>query len=509
MNKTKGDNSVEENLETLKTKLETVKNLYSAASVLGWDQQVNMPPGGATARAEQLSTLHRLAHQMFTTDEIGRLLEDLAQADFDYESDEAALIRVVRRDYDKARTLPPELVAEMSRTFSLGQQVWTKARANKDFSQFQEILTKIVDLNIQKAEAYGYEDSIYDALLDDYEPGVKTAEVRRVFDQLKKELVPLVQAIANRADAVEDSFLEQDYGESAQWDFGMIPLKAIGFDLERGRQDKSVHPFTTSFSVNDVRITTRIDEDKFPSALFSTLHEGGHALYEQNISPDLEGTLLADGTSLAVHESQSRLWENVVGRSPEFWQCYYPRLQEFFPEQLGQVSRHRFYRAINKVTPSFIRVEADEVTYNLHVFLRFELEQELVEKRLKIADLPSAWNAKMEEYLGLTPPNDALGVLQDIHWSGGSLGYFPTYTLGNVLSLQFYNRALEDRPEMPEQFARGEFAPLLDWFREKVHRHGRKFTANELLERVTGTGRIDAEPYLEYIKHKFSEIYGL
>jgi carboxypeptidase Taq len=416
---------------------------------------------------------------------------------------------VVRRDYDQARKLPPELVEEMSRTFSLGQQIWTKARADQDFSQFQEILAKIVDLNIQKAEAYGYEDCIYDALLDEYEPGMKTAEVNRVFGELKAELVPLVKAIAGRVEAVDDSCLQQDFDESAQWDFGMIPLQAIGFDLERGRQDKSVHPFTTTFSINDVRITTRVQKDLFPSSLFSTLHEGGHALYEQNSAPELEGTLLAGGTSLGVHESQSRLWENVVGRSRQFWQFYYPRLQEFFPMQLAGVSRETFYRAINKVSPSFIRVEADEVTYNLHIFLRFELEQELVEQRLKIADLPDAWNAKMEEYLGLTPPNDALGVLQDIHWSGGSIGYFPTYTLGNVLSMQFYRQTLRDIPDLPEQFARGEFGALLAWFRDKIHRHGRKFTANELVERVTGAKSIEAGPYLTYIRQKFSDIYGL
>ena len=277
-------------LETLKTKLKDIRNLYNAAAVLVWDQQVYMPTGGAEARAEQLATLNKLAHEMFTTGEIGRLLADLAQADFDYDSDDASLIRVVQRDYDKACKLPPTLVEEMSRTFSLGQQIWTKARADNDFAQFQEILAKIVDLSIQKAEAYGYEDCIYDALLDEYEPGMKTTEVNRVFEALKAELVPLVRAIADRIEAVDASCLKQNYDETAQWDFGLIPLKAIGFDLERGRQDKSVHPFTINFSINDVRITTRVHKELFPSALFGTLHEGGHALYEQNCAPELEGT---------------------------------------------------------------------------------------------------------------------------------------------------------------------------------------------------------------------------
>lgn len=500
---------MEEKLAILKAKLADVKNLGEASALLSWDQQVLMPPGGAEARAEQLATLDKLSHEMFITDEIGELLADLAGADFGADSDEARLIKVAQRDYEKARKLPPKLVVELSRTTSLGQQIWAKARENKDFSQFQEILTKIVDLTIQKGEAYGYDDCLYDALLDDYEPSVTTAEVNRVFDKLKAGLVPLVQAIADNAGTVDDAALQQDFEEQAQWDFGMLALEAIGFDLQRGRQDKSVHPFTTSFSINDVRVTTRIFKDMFSSGLFGTLHEGGHALYEQNVAPALEGTLLAGGTSLGVHESQSRLWENVLGRSKPFWQYYYPRLQGFFPDQLKDVSLDTFYKAINKVEPSFIRVEADEVTYNLHIFVRFELEQDLLEQRLKIADLPDAWNAKMSDYLDVTPPDDSLGVLQDIHWSGGSLGYFPTYTLGNVLSLQFYEKTLRDIPDLPAQYRRGEFGALLDWFRENIHRHGRKYTAKELLERITGSPTIQAKPYLSYIKQKFSEIYGL
>jgi carboxypeptidase Taq len=338
---------------------------------------------------------------------------------------------------------------------------------------------------------------------------MKTADVNAVFEILKAEMIPLVQAIAQQIDKVDDSVLHRTYTETAQWDFGLIPLKAIGYDLNRGRQDRSAHPFTTSFSVNDVRITTRVHENFLPSALFGTLHEGGHALYEQGSQAELEGTLLAGGTSLGVHESQSRLWENVVGRSRPFWQFYYPRLQEFFPEQLADIELEQFYRAINRVKPTYIRVEADEVTYNLHIFLRFELEQALVTQQLSVADLPEAWNAKMEQYLGLTPPDDAQGVLQDIHWSGGMIGYFPTYTLGNVLSLQFYSQTLNDIPDLPEQFSRGEFGPLLSWFRSQIHQHGRKFTATELIKRVTGDDTIRAEPYLQYVKKKYTEIYGL
>ncbi len=500
---------MEKQLQILKDKLKQIHNLTKAAEVLGWDQRVNMPFGGSEARAEQMATLEKLAHEMFTTDEIGLLLESLAQANFDDDSDEAALIRLARREYDLARKLPPELVEQMSRTFSLGEQIWAQARANKDFSQFQETLEKIVDLNIQRAEAYGYQDCIYDALLNSFEPGMKTVEVAQVFETLKAELVPFVQAIKGQAGAVDDAVFRQNYDEVAQWNFSMEVLKAIGYDFERGRQDKSAHPFTISFSINDVRVTTRISQDTFPSSLLSSVHEGGHALYEQGIAQTLEGTLLANGTSLGVHESQSRLWENIVGRSRQFWQFYYPRLQQFFPNQLANVNAETFYRAINKVTPSLIRTESDEITYNLHILLRFELEQALLEKRLKVADLPEAWRAKMEQYLGLTPPNDALGVLQDIHWSGGSMGYFPTYTLGNVLSVQFYSQALRDMPDLPDQFARGEFGALGSWLRQQLYRHGSKFTANELIKRVTGDTGLNARPYLDYIKHKFGEIYGV
>ncbi|MDM8530329.1 carboxypeptidase M32 [Anaerolineales bacterium HSG25] len=500
---------MQEKLNTLKSKLKDITNLQKAAAVLIWDQEVNMPPGGAEARAEQLATLQKLSHEMFVSDEIGVLLGDLAQVDFDYDSDDAALIRVTRRDYDKTRKLSTELVEEMSRTFALGQHVWAKARQNKNFAEFQDTLAKVVDLNIQAAEAYGYDECLYDALLDDFEPNMKTSEVRTVFDELKATLVPLVAQISERVDAVDNSLLQQNYPNQAQWDFSMVALEAIGFDLKRGRQDKSTHPFSISFSVNDSRVTTRISEDTFPSSLFSTLHEGGHGMYEQNIGQSLDGTPLAGGTSLGVHESQSRMWENILGRSQPFWQFYYPQLQNAFPDQLGQADMNQFYRAINKVEPSLIRVEADEVTYNLHVFLRFELEQELLEQRLKIADLPAAWNAKMEEYLGLTPPDDALGVLQDVHWSGGMMGYFPTYTLGNIMSVQFYNQTLKEIPDLPQQFARGEFGALLSWFTENIHQHGRKYTANELLKRVAGSDTIDAKPYLGYIQQKFGEIYNL
>lgn len=501
---------MDQKLQELKVRLGEIRDLNKAAALLGWDQQTYMPPGGAAARAEQLATLQKTAHDWFIADEIGELLEALSrdEAGWDHGSDEASLARVVSRDYEKARKVPGELVAEFARVSTLAHEAWVKARQASDFSQFQPHLERIVELNVRLAEALGYEDRIYDPLLDQFEPEMKTAQVAGIFDELKGELPPLVKAISESADVVDDSILRQTYDEQKQWDFGLEIIKDFGFDFARGRQDRSVHPFTTSFSINDVRLTTRVDANYLPTALFGTLHECGHGLYEQGVSFDLERTSLDDGASLGVHESQSRLWENLVGRSREFWSHNFPRLQTFFPDQLAGVDVETFYRAINRVEPSFIRVEADEVTYNLHIMLRFELENEMLEGKVKIADLPEAWNAKMETYLGVVPPHDALGVLQDVHWSGGMLGYFPTYSLGNLISVQFFDKAKTDIPSLPDQIAAGEFDELLNWLRENVHRHGRKYTPVELVKRVTGDG-LTATNYITYIRSKFSEIYGL
>ncbi len=500
---------MEEKLQELKTRLGEIRDLNKAAAVLSWDQQTYMPPGGAAARAEQLATLQKTAHNWFIADEIGELLEALNndETGWDYDSDEASLVRVVARDYEKARKVPSELVAEFARVTTLAHEAWAKAREQSDFSQFQPHLEKIVELNVRLAEALGYEDRIYDPLLDQFEPEMKTAHVAAIFDDLKAELVPLVKAISERANSVDDSILRQTYEEQKQWDFGVEVIKDFGFDFTRGRQDKSVHPFTTSFSIGDVRLTTRVDPNYLPTALFGTLHECGHGLYEQGISPSLERTSLDDGASLGIHESQSRLWENLVGRSREFWSHYFPRLQAVFPGQLAGVDVETFYRAINRVEPSLIRVEADEVTYNLHIMLRFELENEMLEGKVKIADLPEAWNAGMEANLGIAPPNDALGVLQDVHWSGGMMGYFPTYSLGNLISVQFFDKAKTDIPSLPDQIAAGKFDELLSWLRENIHRHGRKYTPAELVKRVTGN-ELTATNYVAYIKTKFSDIYG-
>lgn len=497
-------------LEQLKIRLGQIDDLNRANALLSWDQQTYMPHGGAAARAEQLATLQKISHEMLTADETGRLLDAAAEetANVDPDSDEARLIKVARRDYHKARKVPADLVAAITRTTSKAFEAWAQARKDSDWKQFEPHLEKIVDLNRQLADAIGYTDRMYDALLDQYEPEMKTAEVKTVFDALKIDLVDLVKQITPKIDSVDDSVLHRDYDEDKQWAFGVEVIKRYGFDFERARQDKSVHPFTTSFSINDVRVTTRVNYDFISPALFGTLHECGHALYELGVKQAFDRTPLAGGTSLGIHESQSRMWENLVGRSRPFWKYFFPVLNGYFPDQLKDQTPESFYRAASKVKPSLIRVEADEVTYALHIMLRFELENDMLENKLKIGDVPEAWNAKMKEFLGIEPPTTAVGALQDIHWSIGSIGYFPTYQLGNLISVQLWEKINQDIPDLLPQIEHGEFAALLDWLRKNVHVHGRKFTSNELLTRITGRG-LDSAPYLRYLKKKYSDIYGL
>jgi len=497
-------------IEELKLLLGEISDLHAASSVLSWDQQTYMPLGAAESRAMQLTTLATKAHELFISDKIGQLLTDIeAKAgDLDYDSFEASLIRVTKRNYNRMKRLPPELVADLAKATSLGDIAWRKAREESDFSIFQPHLENILNLTIQKAEALGYEDRIYDALLYEFEPEMKTAQVEKLFNELKVELIPLVREISNKQDAVDDSIFNKNYDVDKQWNFGIEIIKKLGFDFKYGRQDRSTHPFTTSFSTNDVRLTTRIFKDQFKVALFGSIHEAGHGMYEQGINKLFNRTILRDGASLGVHESQSRLWENVVGRSRGFWNFWLPYLKKYFPDQLKGIDVESFYRAINKVEPSLIRVEADEVTYNLHIFLRFEIENMMLENKVKIKELPELWNSKMEEYLGIRPDNDAEGVLQDIHWSMGGIGYFPTYSLGNMLSVLFYNHAVKDTPSIPDEIKKGNFEPLLNWMREKIHNEGAKYTPGELVKRVTGEP-ICTEPFLTYIKEKYTEIYNI
>lgn len=496
-----------EPLDQLKDELGAIEDLKHAAEVLSWDQETFMPDGGSEARARQIATLRTLAHERFVTDEMGALLDRAADTLNGAGGHDAALVRVTRRDYERARRLPSSLVTRLSEAASRGQVAWKKARENDDFDAFAPHLDRLVDLNVEKAEAIGYDEEPYDALLDEYEPGMPTAEVARVFDALRTDLVPIVDTLAE-APTPENDFLHGSFDPAAQQDFGERIIADFGYDFERGRQDCSAHPFTTSFSIDDVRLTTRFDEHFLPSGLFSTLHEAGHGLYEQGIDPALERTPLAEGTSLGMHESQSRLWENLVGRSRPFWSRYLPALRETFPDAFGDVSLDAFYRGINKVEPSLIRVEADEVTYNLHIMLRFELERSLVEGDVSVDALPDLWHVKMDDYLGVRPDTDAEGVLQDVHWSFGAIGYFPTYTLGNLMSAQFFDQVQHDLPNLNTQIADGDFGPLLDWLRTHIHRYGRKHQAPDLLEQVTGRS-LQAESWLRYIRGKYSTLYGV
>lgn len=500
---------MEEKFAQLKSILAEVHDLNAAAALLEWDQQTYMPPGGTEDRGNQLATLNKIAHIKFTSDEVGRLLDELQPwaAQLDPDSFEARLIKVTRREYEKKTKVPPDMVAEYAQITTAAHQAWQEARAESNFAKFQPHLEKVVDWRRRYAALFAPYDHVYDPLLDDFEPGMKTAEVKAIFDALRPQQVALIQAIVARPQ-VDDSFLHQPFDEQKQWEFGVEVATKFGYDWKRGRQDKSAHPFTIHFSIDDVRITTRFMPDYFSSAFFSTAHETGHALYEMGVDPSLARTPLAEGASLAMHESQSRLWENLVGRSRAFWEHFYPRLQEYFPAQLGNVSLEAFYKGINKVQPSLIRVEADEATYNLHIMLRLELEIALMEGSLEVKDLPEAWNDRMREYLGLTPPNASLGVLQDVHWSNGYIGYFATYALGNLISVQLWERIQADIPDLIEHIRRGDFVPLLSWLREKVHRHGRKFEAQELVQRITGS-KINPEPYMRYLRTKYGEIYGL
>lgn len=499
-----------EKYQKLVSHLAEIRNVNRAAAVLGWDQQVNMPPGGAKNRAAALGTLSRIEHEMFIGDETRRLLDEAEEeiAGAPYDSDEASMIRVVRQDVREKTCLPTELVRQMAETEVIAHETWAAARKNNDFASYAPVLEQILELKRRAADYMGYTEHPYDALLGEYERGMTARRVKEIFDAHKPDLVSLIAAIRERGAPVDDAVLHQPFDAQKQREFGEWVVKAYGYDFNRGRQDEVVHPFCITFGQGDVRITTRFSPDFLNPGLFGTMHEAGHAMYEQGVSPALEGTLLSRGASLGVHESQSRMWENLVGRSRGFWGWAYPRLQQTFPDQFSGVDVDTFYRAINRVHPSFIRVEADEATYNLHIMLRFELEMEMVAGTVKVRDLPEEWNDRFEAFIGITPTSDSVGLLQDVHWSSGLLGYFPTYALGNLLAAQYYGKALEAHPNIPDEIAAGRFDTLLGWLRENIHQYGRKFTAEELTQRITGE-QIDCKYYMQYLYDKYTDIYKL
>ncbi len=495
-------------LEELKKRMAEMADLGGAVSLLSWDRNTYMPVGGAATRAQVLSTLSGLHHERLADPRVGELLDTLRDAGFDERSDEAALVRVTQREFDQATKLPRDFVESFARVTSQSQGVWAEARSKSDFSMFAPALKEVLEHSRRYADYLGYEGHPYNALHDLYERGSTVERVKTVFAELRDATVPLVKAIAEREGVVSDAPVRQTFDESLQEQFGVEVVKDFGYDFSKGRLDRTVHPFASQIGLGDVRITTRYETNFLNPALFGTMHEAGHAMYEQGLPEAHARDPLGHAVSLGVHESQSRLWENLVGRSYGFWTHAYPRLQELFPEALGGIPLDDFYAAVNRVEPSLIRVEADEVTYNLHVMVRFELELALLEGSLNVEDLPEAWNAKYQEYLGVTPPNDAQGCLQDIHWSIGLIGYFPTYTLGNVMSVQLFEAAKRAHPEIDGETARGEFGTLLGWLRENVHGQGSKFEPAELLKRATGS-ELDAGPYIRYLNSKFGALYGL
>jgi carboxypeptidase Taq len=484
--------------ERLKRRLGEVTDLQTSAELLFWDQTVKMPPTGGAVRAEQLATLQRLAHELFIDDEVGDMLEELRgyEESLDPDSDEASLIRVARRDWEKERRVPAELAAEMMRLASESMESWARARHESDYASFRPSLERTIELKLRYIDCFDVAEP-YDAVLDDFEPGMTTPEVRAVFERLKEALVPLIAGAADDGGDLPTG----PFPKEAQEQLSLELVRAMGYSDESWRLDLTVHPFCASSGSHDIRLTTRYSEADL-SSLFTAMHECGHGLYEFGVADSLERTPLDSGCSSALHESQSRLWENIVGRSLPFWRWFYPRVQKAFPTTLGDVDVERFHAAVNRVKPSFIRVDADQATYGMHIILRFELEQELLSGTLDPKDLPDAWNDGFERYFGLEVPDDRLGVLQDVHWSGGSFGYFPTYQLGNVMSVQIWEAAVASMPELDAQIERGEFHELGAWLRENLYRHGRKFTPQETLKRVAG-GPIDPEPYIRYLESKF------
>ena len=504
---------MKESLANLKRAARELYLLEHTQAVVSWDQETNMPEAANEERAEQLALLEGIMHQKLTSPEIGRLLsalgadDDRPEGKGDFSVEDKAFVREIYRNYKRASRLPESLVTEMARQTGLAHTSWVNARKNADFSVFEDSLSRIIELNREKAEKIGYKEHPYDALLDEYEPWMTAAQVEEVFTPLGKKLADLVSRIS-KAKQVDTSFLEKDYPVDLQDQFGRLVIDKIGFPSDRGRLDISAHPFTTTLGTNDVRITTRYDSSLVLSGLFSNIHESGHALYELGVGENIQGTILATGVSLGIHESQSRFWENMIGRSRAFWDYFYPEFQKIFSEQTKGVEQEDFYRAVNKVAPSFIRVEADEVTYSLHVILRYEIEKAMLSGSLKVSSLPDEWNRRSKELLGIVPSDDSEGVLQDVHWSAGLIGYFPTYALGNLYAAQFMNTMQAKLKDVDKIVRNGKFAEILGWLRENIHQYGMVYPANELCSRVTGEA-LNADYFLNYLENKYGGVYEL
>lgn len=482
-----------------------VSDIHGAISLMGWDQETYMPRKGAIARSRQLATLSGIAHARFTSDEMGTAIHGAGTEQLD--DQERVNYREILWNFERAHKVPTTLVKALTETGSQAVEVWRDARPANDFTAFAPWVEKLVDLRKEYAEAVGYAYEPYDALLEDYEPGASTEEIAQTFEMLRDPIVALVRRIRESGIIPRTDFMNRTFPIDDQRRFAVAVTERMGFDYEAGRLDVSTHPFCTNMSVHDVRMTTRYSPTLPTQSLLGVIHEAGHGLYEQGLDPEREGTPCGTSVSLGIHESQSRMWENMIGRSRAFWRCFFPQFVQTFPGVMQDVSEDEFYAAINRVVPSLIRVEADEVTYNLHILLRFEIERGLFNGTVSVNDLPTLWNAKMRAYLGVEPTNDREGVLQDIHWAHGSFGYFPTYTLGNLYAAQFFAAALRDMPDLMEQIVRGELLPLRVWLREHIHSLGMMFRAHDLVRHVTGQS-LSSIPFLTYLQEKFGTLYN-
>jgi len=483
-----------------------VKELYDlrkASDLIEWDQETCMPPKSVEGRGCVLATLSGIYHEKLVSEKMGKYLDQLGK-NRDLSDEQKANVREIKRAYDKKTKVPLKLVKEIAKTSSLGTEAWVRARKKNDFKIFQPYFEKMVSLKKEFAEAIGYEDKAYNVLIDDFEPYTTVRDIDPVFSGLRKALVPIVKKIIESETKIEN-ILEQSFDVDKQKNFGIEIIRDMGFDFERGRLDSSAHPFTSG-SCDDVRLTTFKEGDAFH--LFAIMHEAGHGLYEQGYKKEHYRTPMAEAVSLGYHESQSRMWENLVGRNLLFWKHYYPKLQNVFPDQLKKYSLEDFYHAINIIRPSFIRVEADEATYNLHILLRYDIEKDLFDDKIEPKETPIIWNQKMEEYLGIVPENDAVGVLQDIHWSQGLFGYFPTYTLGNLYSVQLFNQAKKDMPDIEEKISNGQLLNLKSWLNKNVHEYGKLYSAKDLVKKITGEA-LNPDYFIKYLKEKFGLIYDM
>ncbi|MBN1215878.1 MAG: carboxypeptidase M32 [Candidatus Lokiarchaeota archaeon] len=495
------------NLNKLRKRFSELKKINYLNNLLQWDQQVYMPDGAINDKSNLIKLVSKIYHKKLTSDKTKELIKESEKIE-NLNLIDSAILREAKREYEKAIKIPIDLVKNIARTSILGYNAWKNSRKKNKFTIFKPFLEKMINLQKEYGDRLNIGKTRYDSLLDEYEPGMSSELISKLFTILKSKIRDILKKIINSGEEIDQKILEQKYDPNKQWEFSINMIKSLGFDFNIGRQDKSDHPFTVSLSPHDVRITTRVMENYFPTCLFSTIHECGHALYDMGFMKAIQNTNLAGGASLSIHESQSRLWENMVGKSEEFWHFWYPKLQKIFPKNLNHYSQENFYRSINSVKPSYIRVEADEITYSLHIILRFEIEMLIFKDQINISELPELWNNKTEELLNLRPPNDSYGILQDVHWSGGAFGYFPTYCLGNLYASQIFNHILQKDSEIPKKISNGDFISLLNHLREDIHQYGKIYYPKDLIFQITSR-ELNPEYFIKYLEKKFFHIYAI